>query len=151
MRDDNRSLRQEQIEQAAYDVLEARGYSGTSMLTIARKARASNETLYNWYGDKTGLFKALVARNAAEVKQLLEADLQAATDPLHTLRSMGPRLLGILTGARAVALNRAAAAEFRRRTGGPHRKGGAGGNRANDRQGAREGAGSRLPRIRQYR
>lgn len=46
----------------------------------ARQARASNETLYSWYGDKQGLFKALVTRNAAKVKALLEAELSSERD-----------------------------------------------------------------------
>lgn len=111
MREENRSLRQQQIETAAYALLEEKGYAGTSMLAIARKARASNETLYNWYGDKQGLFKALVTRNAAEVKSLLEEELAADEKPMATLARFGPRLLELLLGDRAIALNRAAAAD----------------------------------------
>ena len=111
MRDETRSLRQQQIEQAAYALLEEKGYAGTSMQSIARKARASNETLYNWYGDKQGLFKALVTRNAAEVKTLLEAELSSGHDARATLVLLGPRLLALLLGNRAIALNRAAAAD----------------------------------------
>lgn len=111
MREETKLIRQQQIEQAAYDVLEKKGYAGASMLAIAKRAKASNETLYNWYGDKQGLFKALVARNAEEVKSLLEAELAAEEDPIETLRQLGPKLLALLTGARAVALNRAAAAD----------------------------------------
>ena len=36
MREDRKSLRQQQIEDAAYEVLESKGYGGTSMLGIAR-------------------------------------------------------------------------------------------------------------------
>lgn len=111
MREEKRSLRQKQIETAAYEVLEAKGYGGTSMLGIAKKARASNETLYNWYGDKQGLFQALVTRNAEEVKGHLEAELQTDNDALSILGTLGPKLLELLTGDRAVALNRAAAAD----------------------------------------
>ena len=111
MREETRSIRQKQIEEAAYAVLEEKGYVGASMLAIARRARASNETLYNWYGDKQGLFMALVARNAAEVKALLHTQITADADPLDTLRLLGPRLLDLLTGERSVALNRAAAAD----------------------------------------
>lgn len=111
MRDEKRSLRQQQIEDAAYEVLESRGYSGTSMLGIAKQARASNETLYRWYGDKQGLFRALVKRNAAEVKTLLEQELKTDNDALSILQRLGPKLLLLLTGDRAVALNRAAAAD----------------------------------------
>ncbi|EBA17402.1 transcriptional regulator, TetR family protein [Roseobacter sp. SK209-2-6] len=111
MREDKRSQRQAQIETAAYVVLEAKGYEGTSMSSIARQARASNETLYNWYGDKKGLFQALVTRNAAEVKEHLEEELRTRTDALSILATLGPKLLDLLTGDRAVALNRAAAAD----------------------------------------
>lgn len=111
MREEKKSLRQQQIEDAAYEVLEARGYGGTSMQGIAKQARASNETLYNWYGDKQGLFQALVTRNAEEVKEHLESELETDHDAISILGTLGPRLLNLLTGDRAVALNRAAAAD----------------------------------------
>lgn len=75
MRDEIKMLRQESIERAAYAVLDAKGFVGTSMLAVAQAARASNETLYGWYGDKTGLFRALVRRNTAELKALLEEEI----------------------------------------------------------------------------
>lgn len=111
MREEKRSIRQQQIETAAYKVLESKGYGGTSMLGIAKQARASNETLYNWYGDKQGLFQALVTRNADEVKQHLQDELETDNDALSILGTLGPKLLDLLTSDRAVALNRAAAAD----------------------------------------
>lgn len=117
MREEKRASRQLAIEQAAYLVLEEKGYAGTSMLAIARKAHASNETLYNWYGDKQGLFRALVVRNAAEVRDLLQTGIAGQRDPLQTLDLLGPELLDLLTGPRAVALNRAAAADPTRELG----------------------------------
>ncbi|MEM5473451.1 TetR/AcrR family transcriptional regulator [Hoeflea sp. AS60] len=111
MRDENKASRQQKIEEAAYTVLEAKGYAGASMLAIAKAARASNETLYNWYGDKTGLFKALVLRNAEEVKALLEEGLDSGKRPLDILHALGPRLLALLVSPRAIQLNRAAAAD----------------------------------------
>lgn len=111
MREENRLRRQAQIEQAAYEVLEKKGYTGTSVQGIARAARASNETLYKWYGDKKGLFKALVERNTEDVKALLETDLSSNTSAFQTLEHLGPRLLSLVLGDRAVALNRAAVAD----------------------------------------
>ena len=81
------------------------------MQGIAKQARASNETLYSWYGDKQGLFRALVTRNAEEVKSHLEAELETDHEALSILGTLGPKLLNLLTGDRAVALNRAAAAD----------------------------------------
>jgi len=111
VKSDKREKRQQQIEAAAYEVLEQKGFAGASMLAIARAARASNETLYRWYGDKIGLFSALVEGNAAEVRQMLEAGLDTQTDPMQVLEDFAPALLTLLLGDRAIALNRAAAAD----------------------------------------
>ena len=111
MTDPDRAAREARIEAAAYAVLAERGYAGASMLTIARRARASNETLYRWYGDKTGLFAALVSRNAADSAERLRAALEADRSPLQALCAVAPVLLGMVLGERAVALNRAAASD----------------------------------------
>jgi AcrR family transcriptional regulator len=101
--------RRVQIEAAAYAVLDEKGYAGTSMQATARAAKASNETLYNWYGDKKGLMAALITRNTDTVRKAL-ADV-SAIDPLERLAIIGPTLLSMVLGPRAVALNRAAAAD----------------------------------------
>ncbi|MEM9342473.1 MAG: TetR/AcrR family transcriptional regulator [Pseudomonadota bacterium] len=103
--------RQAEIEDAAYRVLERDGYAKATMAAIAREAKASHETLYNWYGDKVGLFRALVARNAEEVRGLLEAAIAGEADPKGALEQLGPKLLELLLGERAINLNRAAAAD----------------------------------------
>ena len=108
MTPDDRAAR---IEEAAYKVLTEKGFKGASMLAVARAAKASNETLYNWYGDKVGLFSALVARNAAMVATRLDEARKAGNTPLGTLEQVGEVLLTMLTGPRSVALNRAAAAD----------------------------------------
>lgn len=111
MKSDNRVQRREEIEEAAYRVLEDRGYAGATVLAIAREAKASNETLYNWYGDKAGLFRALVARNAQAIQDFLAERIAAGAEPMETLAHLGPELIALLAHPRAVALNRAAAAD----------------------------------------
>ena len=111
MRETARESRREQIETAAYDLLAQHGYAGTSMLSIAKRAKASNETLYRWYGDKRGLFKAMVERNAAHVNAFLTGEIAVERRPRATIEALGPKLLGLLVGPRAIALNRAAAAD----------------------------------------
>ena len=103
--------RRERIERAAYELLCEVGYRSASILAIAKRARASNDTLYQWYGNKAGVFAALVARNAAEARSLLDAvdDGQSA---LQVLRALGPVLLRVVTGESAVRLNRAAGADL---------------------------------------
>ncbi|MEL6793637.1 MAG: TetR/AcrR family transcriptional regulator [Pseudomonadota bacterium] len=101
--------RKTRIEAAAYEVLAEKGYKSTTMLAVAKRARASNETLYKWYGSKPALFAELVKANAAEVRERLEAAASGA--PLDRLRAAAPILLLMVTGDRAIALNRAAAAD----------------------------------------
>ncbi|WP_136636313.1 TetR/AcrR family transcriptional regulator [Pseudooceanicola onchidii] len=109
MREDRRARRAAEIEDAAYAVLEAKGYDGLTMLAVAKAAKASNETLYRWYGDKSGLFEALIRRNTEGVlAQLNECKGASAA---QTLDRVGQVLLAMLLGPRAVALNRAAAAD----------------------------------------
>lgn len=45
---------------------------------------------------QTGLFCALVIRNADAVRSLLEASPASAAPPLETLRLLGPQLLALL-------------------------------------------------------
>lgn len=112
MRDETKAPRQAAIEDAAAELFAEKGFQGTSMLAIAKRAKASNETLYRWYGDKVGLFRALVERNAAEVRTRLEADLTEDRSAAEALRDLGPTLLSLLLSERAIALNRAAAADI---------------------------------------
>ena len=110
MASDYAERRRAAIEAAAHDVLAEKGYKAASMLEIARRAGASNETLYKWYGNKQGLFRALVEANARQVAQVLGDHLAAVDDGdvFGTREEVGPLLLKRVTGARAVALNRAA-------------------------------------------
>ncbi|MBY5539026.1 TetR/AcrR family transcriptional regulator [Rhizobium leguminosarum] len=111
MREDTKTRRQAEIETAAYELLKERGYRSTSMLDIAKAAKASNETLYRWYGDKNGLFKTMVESNARATKAALNTAIADDVDPLETLGRVAPILLSMLLGDKAIALNRAAAAD----------------------------------------
>ncbi len=103
--------RRARIEKAAYEVLQEVGYNSASLLVIAKRASASNETLYKWYGNKQGLFRALVESNAKQAATLLEDARAGDGKPLETLAQLGPVLLALVTGERAVVLNRAAAGD----------------------------------------
>ena len=109
--DENKAARKQRIEAAALELLAEKGYLATSMLAVAKRAKASNETLYNWYGNKQGLFRSLVETNAGDVKTLLQNDLAQHRPPDATLEALGPLLLGLLVSDRAITLNRAAAAD----------------------------------------
>ncbi len=111
MRAAARENRKQAIEEAALTLLQEQGYDGMSMLGVAKRAKASNETLYRWYGDKRGLFKSLVERNASIIKEQLQADTPSEKTAIETLKALGPSLIQVLTGPTAIALNRAAASD----------------------------------------
>lgn len=104
-------IRQNEIEQAAYELLDEYGYEGISMLKIAKRAKASNETLYKWYGDKRGLFSQLVKNNSQNVQDFLESEIDLQQISHDMLLPLGIKLLSLLLSPRAIALNRAAAGD----------------------------------------
>ena len=111
MRTEKRQARMIEIEAVAYDLFAENGFEGTSMLAIATAAKASNETMYRWYGDKHGLFESMVQHNAAEVRGKLEEATETGAAPMEVLAEVAPVLLGMLLGQRAILLNRAAASD----------------------------------------
>lgn len=103
--------RRRQIEIAAFELLAEKGYRSTSMLQIAKRASASNHTLYAWYGNKQTLFQKLIEENARDVKELMRKALENHGDPLEALRALGPLFLKFTTGDKAIIVNQAAIAD----------------------------------------
>jgi len=74
-----RADRRSAILDAATSVFVERGFAGTTMDDVAAAARASKQTLYQRFGDKVGLFEAVIESNIA--------DAEVGTDPhLEMLR-----------------------------------------------------------------
>lgn len=99
--------RRGEILDAGMAVLIKKGWKATSMLAIAKASNASKETLYSWFGDKTGFFEALIRRNAAYLDQSVSDEMSVE----EGLVSFGYALLTLLMGDASVALNRVAIAE----------------------------------------
>lgn len=111
MRAEQQAIRRREILEAAAALLREEGYAGMTMLSVARRAQASNETLYRWFSGKKGLALALVAHDGETALRLLEAGLTADRPPVEILRDLGPVLLGLLLGDHSIALHRAAASD----------------------------------------
>src|SRR5580704_5551527 len=62
-----KARRRGEILDAAFAEFAAKGYAGASMEAIARRARASKETLYAWFGNKETLFVRLFESRLAGV------------------------------------------------------------------------------------
>lgn len=105
--------RRNEILDVALAVLAERGYRDASMREIARRAHASKETLYSWFGDKSGLFEQLVSWQAERLDEALTRSLEPEGDDARAvLRTFAVELLRLLLGERAVIINRVAISEF---------------------------------------
>lgn len=69
------------------------GYTRASVDAIAEQAGVSTRTLYNHFGDKAGLFQAVIAASSAEVAErhiaLIERNLGEVTDLAEALVALG--------------------------------------------------------------
>lgn len=94
-------------------VVAERGYQRTTMQHVARRAGASKETLYSWFGGKEGLLAAVVSTNAQAAAERVGHVLAVARTPTaesarRTLTAYAAAQLTLLTGRDSVVLNRAA-------------------------------------------
>ncbi|TDM08123.1 MAG: hypothetical protein C4K60_01045 [Ideonella sp. MAG2] len=83
----DRDERHAEIQAAAFALLKEVGYKKTSMLLIAKRAQASNQTLYAWYSNKQELFRSIIERFGAAVREQLNlccpAVWRGPTAPSH--------------------------------------------------------------------
>jgi AcrR family transcriptional regulator len=107
------SPRQREVLDAALDLMLDAGDSLT-MEAVARKASCSKETLYRWFGDRTGLLTATVQWQASKVK-LPSLERQGLDRPSLRagLAAFAESWLGVLTGEISIALNSLAVAHAR--------------------------------------
>lgn len=87
------------------------GYRRFSMGAVATSAKASKETLYRHFGDKTGLLHAALVRCAALIDPLLHVGLESATNREQRLRQLGRNYLHGCYLPEALALQRIAYAD----------------------------------------
>jgi AcrR family transcriptional regulator len=96
----------EAILDAALDVLSERGVNAP-MEEIARRANVSKQTIYNHYGSKAELVRALSTRRVMEIAAPLETP-EAMSDPATALASYARVLLKAVLNARGSGLMRMA-------------------------------------------
>jgi len=95
---DERRLRESEILTAALDVFLRCGYGASTLDELAAAAQVTKRTLYAYYGDKAGLFAAMVRDLATGVS------LDAATDR-DTLETLAARIVRRLHSDELVALH----------------------------------------------
>lgn len=92
----------EAILDAAVEVMAERGL-GASMEEIARRAGVSKQTIYNHYGSKAELARAMSERRAHEVAEILDAP-GAVDRPEEALASYARLLLSSVLNTRGMAV-----------------------------------------------
>jgi AcrR family transcriptional regulator len=97
-------VKNEAILQAAGDVLAERGLAAP-MSMIARRARVSKQTIYNHYGAKTDLIRALASRRVSLLSAPLETPITEG-DALQKLTQFARTMLGMVTAPATYALMR---------------------------------------------
>jgi AcrR family transcriptional regulator len=85
--------KQEQILQAATRIFLQEGYSRTSMDRISIEAGVSKQTIYSYFGDKEGLFKALMERVTIDNFQSIFCNQQLQGEPPILLRHLAETYL----------------------------------------------------------
>lgn len=103
-----RAARKAAVLDATLAELVEKGYEAVTMLGVASRAGTSKESLYTWFGNRDGLFAALIERNADQSAERVQAALDGDGEPVATLTGYCIGLLNLLTSDASVALNRAA-------------------------------------------
>ncbi len=104
---DERRKRESEIVTSALDVFLRTGYGASTLDELAAAAQVTKRTLYSYYGDKAGLFGAMVTDLAAAVS------LDAPRDD-DTLETLTARIVTRLHSDELVGLHRLVIAESTR-------------------------------------
>lgn len=101
------AARRAEILDAAFAVFAEKGFSGATMLAIARRAQASKETLYAWFGNKDRLFEALLRARLERIGRAAPpAALPEDTDVHARLAAFARQQLAAFTHPEYIALFR---------------------------------------------
>ena len=102
------AARRARVLDAALAELVEQGPDRMTMLSVAKRAGASKETLYAWFGNRDGLLRALIERNADGSAERVATALEEPSEPRDVLIGYAAGLLTLLTAPPSIALNRAA-------------------------------------------
>ena len=103
---DRRQERRRAMVQAAESLFLEHGYEATSLAAIVKKSGGSLATLYELFGNKQGLLRAIIEMRDDEDRCPGCGDACATTAPSEMLRQYGHRLYAHVTSPRAIALKR---------------------------------------------
>jgi AcrR family transcriptional regulator len=108
------SVRREALLDAAAEVFFEQGYSATSIDAIIERAGGSKRNIYNEFGNKEGLFAALVTGFAEKALSSLVIDQNEDHDLREMLHSFGRHLMAVYMAPGPIRLYRTIIAEANR-------------------------------------
>ena len=107
----------EAILLAARKLFLKRGYDGVNLDAIAKKASVSRQTLYNNFGSKDAIFRAVLNDHWMRIRSRVDAEQPAVVDPgaaEQMLRAVAQRMMSFIESADQVDFTRLVIAESRR-------------------------------------
>jgi AcrR family transcriptional regulator len=84
-----RAVREQQLIELAERLFSERGYQGSSMDELARRAGVTKPIVYELFGNKDGLFRACLERSADRLAVAVAEAVRAERDPEARLRAGG--------------------------------------------------------------
>ncbi|GLS32549.1 transcriptional regulator, TetR family [Mesorhizobium albiziae] len=109
----SKSRRQTLLEAAAKVFFE-QGYAATSIDAIIERAGGSKRNIYNEFGNKEGLFSAIVTESADKVLSTLVIDEIEEHDLRQTLTVFGQHLMAVYMSPALIGIYRIAVTEANR-------------------------------------
>src|ERR1700722_909597 len=83
-----KGARPREILEIAFEEFSRKGYAGASMAAIARRARASKETLYAWFENKETLYNTLLASRLDGLSSRVIANGESYPSPASVLSAI---------------------------------------------------------------
>lgn len=100
--------RRKKILTAAKEVFLEQGFESASIAEITRRAGGSMSTLYRMFGNKMGLFQAMMQECSDEFCKGFEGDLDVEADPETSLLQFGRHFIELVGKPELMAVRRVA-------------------------------------------
>jgi AcrR family transcriptional regulator len=84
-----REVRQRQLVELAEQLFAERGYAGTSMDELCRRAGVTKPVVYDLFGSKDGLFRACLEGSATHLAEIITEAVRSEPEPEGKLRAGG--------------------------------------------------------------
>ena len=104
-------LRRDKILDAATEVFCQNGFDAASLQEIMAMAGGSLATLYRLFGNKEGLFEAVIERNSEQMIKKLASPLMQGKEPVEVLQTLGSNFIDILSSPMVGSIHRLLIAE----------------------------------------